>query len=184
METLELSPEQIEAANVMIADAFKNRAGAAIDDGYNERDLSRAQRRMQARKRARPDTVQTYIVTIDGQEEEWFASALSAEDLNAIGILRSADGFSAGDPIATPDSWRSFDIALLSVGLVVSVTDEEKFFESVAEATEFYDDARNADIAMLLRGAILEMNPYLVATSAAAKKKAPTIRKSPTQSTK
>lgn len=160
MATLDFTPDKIAAIDAVLADAWKNHAAAQDADARDEAELSRAQRRMAARRRKRPDLVQPVEIIEDGESEVWFVTALADDDICAIGVCTARDGFTINN-LSTAEAQRSFNAALLFVGLVVSETDTTKFFEGVEEAKEFYDDARNAQTSVALRLQILHFNPYL-----------------------
>lgn len=142
-----------------------------VEEATDEADLSRAQRRMKARRAKRPDIIQPVEIQEDGESETWYLTAMSDADVSSIGILMAADGFTS-ENLTTQEQQRSFFAAILCVGLVVSETDSTKYFEDFDEAKEFYDDPRNAGTSVALRGQLMEMNPFFFG----AKKNAPTIR--------
>lgn len=152
-------------------ESFDRAVTRTVDEQIDERDLSRAQRRMRARKAKRPDLIQPVEIVEDGETEVWYLTALSDADVSSCGILMAADGFTL-ENLSSEEAQRSFNTALLSIGLVVSETDSSKYFEDVSEAKEFYDDPRNAGTSMALRTQLMELNPFFFGS----KKKAPTIR--------
>ena len=170
MATLDFTPDKIAAIENVLADAWKNRALAQAVEEQDEREMSRAQRRMAARRKKRPDLIQPILIEEDGEAEEWFVTALSDADMNMIGIIMSRDGFT-NENLTSPEAHRSYSSALLTVGLVISETDFTKYFEDADEAKEFYDDPRNAQTSVALRLQILALNPFIDIKKKAGKSK-------------
>lgn len=131
-----------------------------VEDAIEEADLTRAQRRMRARRTRRPDLIQPVEIKEDGESEIWYLTALSDSDVSSVGILMAGDGFTLED-LSSEEAQHSFNAAILSVGLVVSEADQSKFFEDVSEAKEFYDDPRSAQTSVALRTQLFELNPFL-----------------------
>lgn len=131
-----------------------------VEERIAEADLSRAQRRMRARKEARPDLIQPVETVEDDKSEHWFLTPFSDKDVSSIGILMAARGFTIED-LTSAEAQHAFNVAMLCVGLVVSETDRAKHFEEFAEAEEFYDDPRSAGTSKALREQLVAMNPFL-----------------------
>ena len=160
MATLEFTPDKVAAIENVLADAWKNRASAKADEADDERQLSRAQRRMVARKKAVPDLVQPVVVTIDGEETETFyLRSQTHHDLLEIGSLMARERFGS-TAISSIEAQDEFNIARLFVLLVVSETDETPYFETIEEAREFYDDPRNCRESVELVNIITARDPF------------------------
>ena len=150
MEVCEVSQESVD-----------RRVKREVEEQIAEADLSRAQRRMRARREKMPDLIQPIeITTSDGESNVWFAKTLSDADITTMGFVMATEGFAMG---ATTDdeSMHVQNAALLYVGLVVSETDETRFFESYDEAKEFYRDPRWGEVVTPLRGFLIERNLVL-----------------------
>lgn len=167
---ISISAEGATVANVPLP-TVAERVEIEVEQRIEEADLSRAQRRMRARRAKRPDIVQPVEIQEDGESETWYLTAMSDADIASIGILMASDGFTT-QTLTTQEQQRSFFAAILCVGIVVSETDTTKFFESFDEAKEFYDDPRNAGTSVALRGQLMEMNPFFFGV----KKNGPTMR--------
>ncbi len=151
------APMQIVSEAELNAEEFYE----AQSDGA-ELALSRAQRRLLARRKEREEAGERFITKVTYDGEDWFIKRLAAPEVYAVGMRTGRDALGVLD-LTNEDVLGGFTASFMFAAAVCGEDDPTPYYESVEDAQAWVDEAGEAGLIFFLFNRITEINTELLA---------------------